>query len=114
MKKGGSNVEAINIPAERLSKAEMMSILEHLRSDSQYPVMREVAAKALTFFDRHCPGCGVKFRRRSRIVRVFEEGDEFDIVTYICRSCGTVFRKYEDKRGGNVVQLYPERKGDVQ
>lgn len=80
-----------------LSKNEMYSLLKHLQRGTKYPIAKEVYANTLKFFDGKCPGCNTP-NEKSRLVRVFKEGSDFDIVTYICSKCGTVYRKYEDKR----------------
>lgn len=80
-----------------LSKNEMYSLLMHLRRGTKYPVAKQVCENTLKFFDDKCPGCNAP-NEKSRIVRVFKEGADFDIVTYICSKCSTVYRKYEDTR----------------
>ena len=84
-----------------LSKSEMYSLLKHLQRGTKYPIAKEVYANTLKFFDGECPGCNTP-NEKSRLVRVFKEGPDFDIATYICSECGTVYRKYEDKR--EVIQ----------
>lgn len=80
-----------------LSKEEMYSLLKHLQANTKYPAARQVYKHTLKFFDDKCPGCNAP-NEKSRIVRVFKEGADFDIVTYICSKCSTVYRKYEDTR----------------
>lgn len=80
-----------------LSKDEMYSILMHLQRSTKFPVAKQICENTRKFFDDKCPGCDTP-NEKSRIVRVFKEGPDFDIVTYICSECGTVYRKYEDKR----------------
>ena len=80
-----------------LSKNEMYSLLMHLQRGNKYPAARQVYKHTLKFFDDKCPGCNAP-NEKSRIVRVFKEGADFDIVTYICSKCSTVYRKYEDTR----------------
>lgn len=90
-----------------LSKNEMYSLLMHLQRGNKYPAARQVYKHTLKFFDDKCPGCNAP-NEKSRIVRVFKEGADFDIVTYICSECGTVYRKYEDKRKtikGNLLEM---------
>lgn len=82
---------------DSLTKKEMYSLLKHLQRGTKYPVAKEVYENTLKFFNDKCPGCNAP-NEKCRIVRVFKEGADFDIVTYICSECGTVYRKYEDKR----------------
>ncbi len=81
---------------DSLTKKEMYSLLKHLQRGTKYPVAKEIYTNTLKYFDDKCPGCNTP-NEKSRLVRVFKEGPDFDIVTYIC-PCGTVYRKYEDKR----------------
>lgn len=90
-----------------LTKQEMYSILMQLKSRTQFPIAKRIYEKTLRFFDDKCPGCNAGIEQ-SRLVRVFKEDSDFDIVTYICNACGTVYRKYEDKRGviaGNLTDI---------
>lgn len=80
-----------------LSKKEMYSLLVHLQRGTKYPAARQVYKHTLKFLDDKCPGCNA-LNEKSRLVRVFKETPDLDIVTYICSECGTVYRKYEDKR----------------
>lgn len=81
----------------KLSKDEMYSLLMHLQRGTEYPIAKQMYENTLKYFNDKCPGCNSS-NENSRIVRVFKEGSDFDIVTYICSKCGTVYRKYEDKR----------------
>lgn len=79
----------------------------HLQANTKFPVAKQVYENTLKYFDDKCPGCGVS-NEKSRLVRVYKENPDFDIVTYICSICGTVYRKYEDKREkieGNLLEI---------
>jgi len=94
-----------------LTKQEMYSILMQLKRSTKFPIARRIYEKTLRFFDDKCPGCDAGIEQ-SRLVRVFKEDSDFDIVTYICNACGTVYRKYEDKRevvAGSLMDVIKER-----
>ncbi|WP_162991117.1 hypothetical protein [Biomaibacter acetigenes] len=80
-----------------LTRRKMYSILTHLQTKTEFPRARQIFTNTLKFFDDKCPGCGAE-SEKSRLVRIFREDSDFDIATYICPKCGTIYRKYEDKR----------------
>lgn len=83
---------------EGLTREELISAAEHMRWNPEFPVIRHIARKVLTYFDSRCPNCRSNIRGNALIVRVLKESPDLDFVSYICKKCGTIFHKYEDKR----------------
>ncbi len=101
----------LNKDLSGMTKGEMYALLMQLRRNTKYPVAKQMFEGALGFFDDKCPGC-FESTEKSRYLRTFREKDDFDIVTYICTNCGTVYRKYEDKReviAGNLLEAIEGR-----
>lgn len=82
-----------------LTEDEKFSIREHLRWNKKFPKPKRLWPFSVSAYDEQCPYCQRNIWGNVNIVRVLKETPDIDLVTLICR-CGTVFRKFEDKREG--------------
>jgi len=91
--KGGYEVE--------LTKEERYSLREHQKRNRKFPTPKRLWPITLSSYDEHCPYCKKRIWGNAKIIRVLKETADIDLVSVICK-CGTVFRKYEDKREGVI------------
>ena len=80
-----------------LTKEEIYSIKEHRKGCKNFPRVKRLWPVTLSAYDNSCPHCQKRIWGNSKIIRVLKETPDIDLVSLICR-CGTIFRKYEDKR----------------
>jgi RNase P subunit RPR2 len=82
---------------KELTEQEVYAIREHKKWMKDFPRIQRLWPLTLSANDTHCPHCMKKVWGNTKIVTVLKETADIDLVTVACK-CGTVFRKYEDKR----------------
>lgn len=82
-----------------LTEDEKFSIREHRKHNRKFPKPKRLWPFSVSAYDEHCPYCQRNIWGNVNIVRVLRETPDIDLVSLICK-CGTVFRKFEDKREG--------------
>ena len=79
-----------------LTKGEIKSILLRIVHGTELPEIKKVAEHTLSMFSEDCPTCQANIRTHANICRIREGArGTCDYVSYVCRECGTLFRKYE-------------------
>ena len=80
-----------------LTAEERFSIQEHRKYNRKFPEPKRLWPVTLSAYDNDCPYCQRRIWGNAKIIRVLKETADIDLVSVICK-CGTIFRKYEDKR----------------
>jgi len=84
-----------------LTKEERYSLRQHRKLNKKFPKVKRLWLLTLSAYDNNCPYCQKRIWGNAKIIRVLKETPDIDLVSAICK-CGTVFRKYEDKREGVI------------
>ncbi len=82
---------------QELTEHEQYAIQVHKGWRKDFPKLQRFWPVTLSAYDWQCPYCKKKIWGRAKFVTVVKETPDIDLVLVACR-CGTLFRKYEDKR----------------
>jgi hypothetical protein len=82
---------------KELTEHEQYAIQVHKDWQKDFPKLQRLWPVTLSAYDYQCPYCKKKIWGRAKFVTVIKETADIDLVLVVCK-CGTLFRKFEDKR----------------
>lgn len=82
---------------KELNPHEKYAVEVHKSWQKDFPKLERFWPVTLSAYDTNCPHCHKKIWGRAKFVTVLKETADIDLVLVVCK-CGTLFRKFEDKR----------------